>query len=319
MSFSRRSLLLSSLLMGGVLLAGCSAPSGSNGTTTNGTANGNKSSAPASSSSTAAPAVATSVNNNAGSNNPGPMVNGVSTAAVSALVEGASHGNARVDHIFAGPDGMLGAVTVDTHNNKAVVFVSGGGKVVFPSGGFTADGKNVVQQYLVSEHVYIAPQDLANKVKDLGFVVGKSGPIVTIFDDPNCYWCHKFFENYAPAVDAGKMRLRVLMVGVIKPDSKGRAVSILAAKDKWTALKNDELKFDEKSEEGSAPILKESHPDLEAQIASNVNLMSTAGPVSTPGLLYCAKNGPSPTYINGAPQDVNSFLGGLSSDGPSCN
>lgn len=315
MRVSRRfasSTLLALSLAGFMALAGCSPGNGGNDA-----GNGESKTAVGSghaSDSNAAPATAASTSTASG----GVMVGQVSTDQARALLEGASHGNAHLDHIFAGPSGLVGAIVTDNNKTKSVVFITSDGKIVFPAGGFTADGESINKSYLVSQNVYISGTDMAKEVSDKGFIVGTKGPIITVWNDPNCYWCHKFFENFAPEVDAGRLRVRVLLVGVIKPDSMAKSVSILLAKDKWKALKADELKFDEKTEEGGAPIAEGKHPDLEAQVQGNAQLMAKAGPVSTPGILFCSKGNAEPSYQNGAPQDVKAFMAALSSDGPSC-
>lgn len=235
------------------------------------------------------------------------------------LVQRASHGQAHVDHIFKGPDGMVGAVVINANQTKDIIFISPGGKVLFPGGGFTAEGKNIAEEALISEHVYISPEELAQKASQVGFVVGKSGPIITAFVDPNCYWCHVLYTKINPLVEAGKVRVRYVVIAAIKPSSPARAAAILAAKDPAKAMKLDEEKFNVKAEEGGISPLKTPDPAAEAQVRANTALMASAGKVSTPGLLYCAAATKKLVYALGMPQDIDGFIAGSTTEGdPSC-
>ncbi|WP_373769742.1 thiol:disulfide interchange protein DsbG, partial [Delftia acidovorans] len=53
--------------------------------------------------------------------------------------------------------------------------------------------------------------------------------VIYTFTDPNCKYCHKFWEAARPWVDAGKVQLRHILVGVIRDDSPAKAAAILQA------------------------------------------------------------------------------------------
>lgn len=62
-----------------------------------------------------------------------------------------------------------------------------------------------------------------------GFVLGSpKAPQLTAFLDPNCSVCHRFYEELQPLIRAGKVSVRVLMVGVIRPSSAGKAAHIVS-------------------------------------------------------------------------------------------
>lgn len=52
-----------------------------------------------------------------------------------------------------------------------------------------------------------------------------------MFADPFCPYCKQFWQQARPWVESGKVQLRTLLVGVIKPESPATAAAILAAKD----------------------------------------------------------------------------------------
>ncbi len=60
-----------------------------------------------------------------------------------------------------------------------------------------------------------------------GFVLGHPKALrLTVFLDPNCSVCHRFYEELQPLIRAGKVSVRVLPVGVIKPTSLGKSAHI---------------------------------------------------------------------------------------------
>lgn len=244
----------------------------------------------------------------------------VSMEKAQALVAGASHGVAHVLSVFAGKDGMTGAITVNDGHPKEVVWISPGGNVLFPGPAITIDGQNLTQTALTEQHVYISPAELASKIEGRGFIVGKKGPILTTFMDANCVWCHELYKNIMPRVNKGELRLNVVMVGILKPTSIERAVAILGAKDPAAALAKDEAGFVASTEEGGIEPLKVPRPDLEAKIRENASFMGEAGQVSTPGLLFCDKGTKQLTYMLGYPQDQAAFAAKLGTEGnPICN
>lgn len=241
-------------------------------------------------------------------------------AQVADLVASASHGAVKVIKVFSAGDGITGAVTQDSANRKAIVFVSPHATMLFPGGAFDRNGQNLAQENMVTQGVYMAPAELARRVDSNGFMVGKKGPVLTAFIDPNCYWCHELYTKFYPRIQAGDLRMRVIMVGFLKPDSAARAAAILAAKDPAAALHEDEVKFDLKQEEGGYPVSKSTPQKYLDQVREDTQLMGDAGQISTPGLLYCAKNTQSLVYQLGMPQDVNGFIDNVGSKGdPSCD
>lgn len=60
----------------------------------------------------------------------------------------------------------------------------------------------------------------------------KEAPVIVyVFADPFCPYCKQFWQQARPWVESGKVQLRTLLVGVIKPESPATAAAILATKD----------------------------------------------------------------------------------------
>jgi thiol:disulfide interchange protein DsbG len=225
------------------------------------------------------------------------------------LVKGSSKGKAKLLSTFKGPDQMVGLVVEMEGGQKQVVFGSPGLDVLFPAG-ISSKGDSINEAALTEQNVYASASKLADGVGGKGFIVGSSGPIVTAFMDPNCVFCNKFYNEIMPSVKSGKLRVRFLMSGFLKPTSIPRSVAILAAKDPAKALEQDERGFDQAHEEGGIAPLKETRNDLEAEVAANTALMASGGPVATPAILACQK-GVGATYLRGSPQDIPAFLAAL--------
>ena len=69
---------------------------------------------------------------------------------------------------------------------------------------------------------------------------GEAPRVIYMFSDPNCPFCNMFWKQARPWVEAGDVQLRHVMVGMLRPDSAGKAAALLAAKDPEAALNEHE-------------------------------------------------------------------------------
>lgn len=114
--------------------------------------------------------------------------------------------------------------------------------------------------------------------------------VVYEFTDANCPFCHKFWESSRPWVRKGKVQVREIMVGVIKPDSIPKAATILAAKDPTKALTENEKGYDDESGGGIKPL--ENIPEeAKKKVEENNELMQKHGFFATPILVYKDEDG----------------------------
>lgn len=122
--------------------------------------------------------------------------------------------------------------------------------------------------------------------------------IIYVFTDPNCPYCHLFWEASRPWVEAGNVQLRHLLVGMLKEDSPAKAAAILGSTDTSAALQKHELSYDQG---GISPL--ESIPDDILEILEeNQLLMMTMGFRGTPGIMVLDDEGVIQKY-NGMPRD----------------
>ena len=64
-----------------------------------------------------------------------------------------------------------------------------------------------------------------------GFTLGRSGPLVVLFADPACRWSRSAAARLGRAALDGRLRLRVIPVGVLGEDSVREAAAIASAPD----------------------------------------------------------------------------------------
>lgn len=106
--------------------------------------------------------------------------------------------------------------------------------------------------------------------------------IVYTFSDPNCPFCNRFWGAARPWVDAGKVQLRHIMVGVIRADSANKVAAIMAANSPSAALHLNETNY---AAGGIAPA--NSVPaSVRATLDANQKLMVDLGFQGTPGILF---------------------------------
>lgn len=122
--------------------------------------------------------------------------------------------------------------------------------------------------------------------------------IIYVFTDPNCPYCHDFWEAARPWVVSGKVQIRALLVGVISEDSPNKAAAILGAPDPSKALTRHETAF---SRGGIHPVDTIS-PGIRQQLEENQSLMLSLGFRGTPGIVIAGADG-KPTMANGLPRD----------------
>ena len=130
--------------------------------------------------------------------------------------------------------------------------------------------------------------------------------IVYTFSDPNCPYCHKFWEAARPWVDTGKVQLRHVIVGVIRADSSTKAAAILGARDKTAALLQNERQFSSGGIKPAPSVPAEIRKKLDA----NQMLMGELGFRGTPGIVYRDEKGIA-QRLGGMPQGdaLNAIMG----------
>ncbi|MDT3528774.1 thiol:disulfide interchange protein DsbG [Stenotrophomonas pavanii] len=186
---------------------------------------------------------------------------------------------------FDAPAGLRGFAGVVGGQQPAAAYVTADGKHVLVGSLFDAEGNDVAAEAV--EKLVAAPMsakmwaklDASAWVRD-----GKADAprVVYTFSDANCPYCHKFWEAARPWVDAGKVQLRHIMVGVIREDSPAKAAAILSARDPSAALLENEHEFDR----GGIKALPSISREIAGKLDANQVLMIEMGFQGTPGILF---------------------------------
>ncbi|MGH7121337.1 MAG: hypothetical protein ACREFP_20490 [Acetobacteraceae bacterium] len=211
--------------------------------------------------------------------------------AVAAAIREAlrDYGKISIGSAVAGPDGLM-AVAVTSGRHRVIVWALDGGKVVLLGTALTPDGTNLSHDAAIALRLIpkpLAPAALAEAVSAVHpFVIGQRGPELTAFMDPNCIWCHRLYEEAVPLVSAGKLRLRVVLVGFLKPSSFAKAVTILGSPDPAQALAFDEDHFDVTHESGGSVPARHIPPDIGNAVTKNTKLLAASGQMATPTFLF---------------------------------
>ena len=115
----------------------------------------------------------------------------------------------------------------------------------------------------------------------------KAPRIVYVFADPYCPYCTEFWEQAKPWIASGKVQLRVLLVGMLRPDSGQKAAAILMSKDPAKAL------ADYENSKGKLALQKPDSitPEVGEALKDNLTLMDDLGGNATPSIYYLNDQG----------------------------
>lgn len=162
----------------------------------------------------------------------------------------------------------------------------------------TPDGKHAISGYMyddkgtnlsekvIQKEIYApAGRELWQRMEKAQWLLegDKAAPrVIYVFADPFCPYCKQFWQQAQPWVKAGKVQLRTLLVGVIKPESKATAAAILAAKDPAKVWHEYE------SSGGKLSLDVPSSPSTEhlKTLKDHEDIMDALGANATPAIYY---------------------------------
>lgn len=127
--------------------------------------------------------------------------------------------------------------------------------------------------------------------------------IIYVFSDPNCPYCHVFWEKARPYVKAGKVQLRHIQVGVIRPESRGQAATLLASSSPQQAFET----FNASKGKQKLKELKPIPTHLDEKLERNEEMMNKYGIYATPALVWKNAQGALET-AQGLPKDLKSIF-----------
>jgi len=153
-----------------------------------------------------------------------------------------------------------------------------------------ATGKNLSDEQ-VEKWVYapMAKEMWQKLEKNHWIAAGKADAphIVYAFADPYCPYCTQFWQKAQPWLKSGKVQLRVLMVGMLRPDSAQKAAAIMMAKDPTKTLADYENSRGKMALKAPTAIT----PQITEALKNNLSLMDELGGSATPAIYYLNKEG----------------------------
>lgn len=212
-------------------------------------------------------------------------------------------GRVRLIRVFpTATPGLTGYVVLEGGEYQ-VVYGEGGyllvGRLLSPAGvDLTA---RYQQQYVPRPNVAA----VVARVENAGHLIvegSSKAPVLYVFADPNCIYCHRFYEAAEPLVQVGALQLRWVLVGFLKSTSAGRAAAILSAPDPARALHANEDGFNVRAEAGATRPLPNVGVALKALLKLHLEQMGAVGGNGTPTLIYRTASGGWAAQV-GVPSD----------------
>ncbi|MDA8153160.1 MAG: thioredoxin fold domain-containing protein [Acidithiobacillus sp.] len=233
------------------------------------------------------------------------------------LVQSISHGRMQLVKVFPGPDRNITGVIAKAPTGQKVLAWMVDGKYMAIGALLGSGGKNF--SMLSAEKEGLAAKPLsANTVAGRamaasGFMVGYGGPLMAVFMDPNCIYCHKFWDAAQADIRAGKLRLKVIPVGFLKPTSLAKATTILQSVDPALAWARNEKLFQKSIEEGGEKPATHLDQKAMADVRANTALLGSSGEMATPTLVYCRHGDKTPLVLHGIAPDFLNVLSQIDS------
>nr|WP_237234836.1 thiol:disulfide interchange protein DsbG [Pseudomonas sp. TCU-HL1] len=196
---------------------------------------------------------------------------------------------ARVVGTFEAPGGLKGYAA--RYNGQGLaLYLTPDGEHVLVGSLLDAKGSDLSQEPL--EQLVYQPmgKEMWERMEKSAWIADgspKATRIVYLFSDPNCPYCNLFWQQARPWVESGKVQLRHIMVGMLRPDSAGKAAALLGAKDPQAALNAHEAA-------GKASTLKPQDKvpgEVRKHLAENLDLMGEMGAQATPTVFYLDDKG----------------------------
>jgi len=198
------------------------------------------------------------------------------------------------------------------------LYVTPDGKHVIAGTLLDAEGKDVNRSVLEKTVSKPMTDGVWGQLQRSGWIADgsdKAPRTIYVFTDPNCPYCNKLWSDARPWVEAGRVQLRHVIVGILTPTSPGKAAALLADKNPAATLAAYERAQTAATAKGLAsghprPLgdqgikpLSPIPPAVQAQLDRNVNLMSDLGMQATPAIVWRDAKG-SVQMRTGVPDQV---------------
>lgn len=231
----------------------------------------------------------------------------LSTAVIAASVQAEDHPRAiqkleergvEVIESFEAPGGMTGYVG-EMQGRSLAFYLTPDGDHVIVGTMLDKEGNNLSQASI--DDLLTGPkfEEAWSNIQDSHWVREGSEDADTViytFTDPNCPYCNRFHQQAQPWVEAGKVQLRHIMVGILAEDSLTKAATILGSENPAESLQEHQASF----EQGGIEVDRERVSAAHLEVKDNNSLMQELGLQATPSTLYRGKDGKI-TMVQGLP------------------
>ncbi|MFQ0832407.1 thiol:disulfide interchange protein DsbG [Citrobacter gillenii] len=189
---------------------------------------------------------------------------------------------------FDAPGGMKGYLG-KYQDMGVTIYVTPDGKHAISGYMYNEKGENLSNTLIEKEIYAPAGREMWQRMEKASWILDgkKDAPVIVyVFADPFCPYCKQFWQQARPWVDSGKVQLRTLLVGVIKPESPATAAAILASKDPAKTW------HDYEASDGKLTLKMPETPPSEQLKVLNINqkLMDDLGANVTPAIYYMSKD-----------------------------
>lgn len=210
---------------------------------------------------------------------------------------------------FQAPAGLTGYAALLQGKPIAIYLTSDNKHAIV---GTLIDAKGDDLSHAALEKRVEAPRNQAiwDQLADSDWVLdgdSKAKRVVYMFSDPNCPYCHKFWQMARPWVDAGSVQVRHVLVGLLKPSSLPKAATIMAADDPSATLDRNERHY----KSGGIELMDNIDDEWAAKVKKNTLTMLSFDLHATPSIFYQTSTGKI-EMVQGAPQSeeqLNAIMG----------
>lgn len=198
-----------------------------------------------------------------------------------------------------------------------VVYAMPDGEAAIAGTLWDAAGKNVTRQQIryipgavptvridVPEGAKAAAGNLSQQI--YAGTIGREGaPEVIMFIDPRCSFSIRAMQVLQPAVDAGKLRLRVVPLSLLDYEDAGASTRYAKA---MTSLPADAGMVQAWTSGGLSGVLDQPAPQAQARLDANMAAAKAVALTGTPTFFWKHKDG-SLGRLDGVPADPDRFIG----------
>lgn len=190
--------------------------------------------------------------------------------------------------------------------SPATVFISNDQKYYIVGSLYNLNGDNLTADSLDKYVKEAVLDDVWNSLEKSAWIQdgNQNAPrIIYVFSDPNCPYCHAFWERARPWVNSGKVQLRHILVGLIKPESRGQSATLLMSTNPEQALYD----FKSKKDQMKLVELKSIPEEISEKLDENRILMEKYGFYATPSMIWKNNSGEVKSS-QGLPKDINDIF-----------